>query len=707
MARDRKPKRYGRLSKSGNTSHVSRATPPEPGAGNYRPTRDYPPSGADEFTRPVQPRPARPAPPGEDDFPTAVHQGRPYRDGRYAEPHHPEPRYSEPRYSEPRYTDPRHSEPHSEPRYAEPRYPDRRDDPYYDPPPRRDPRYSDDRRYDERYRDSRYPDERYRDDRYPDDHYRNQRYPDDHYPDERYRDGRYPDERYRDDRYPDDRYPDDRRAGAAPGAPGTPPGTADPTRPVTAGGAAIVLGKAAVQGTNKAARAVTNRVITASRARGAQESGLTALIWNQVLSYGTDAMITVSLAGTVFFGASSHAQRGNVLLYLLITMAPFAVIAPVIGPALDRLQHGRRWTMAFTGIGRCILALVMAAHATDLLVLYPCALGSLVLSKAYGVVRAAAAPRLVPRGMTLTEANARLTIFGLGSTLVLGAVVGAIIKVTGSYSAGLVLTAVGFAACAFFAFRLPKQVDSAAAAPRQPKPPRSPQHTPRSARLVSWAGRGFPPHLVVAMQGQSALRLLSGMLTIYLAFYVESTSHGLTGVLQLGLVIGAAGVGNFLGTAIGTRLKMERPEMIVVIAVLVSGLVCFLAALAFSPMVASVGMLVASIGNALGKIALDALIQRDVVESQRSSAFGRSETFLQLAWVIGAALAVVLPSHHGDGPIGFCVAGGIVLAAGIVTGLRFRTASSAATRSMTSATAHDDRRPPQGPGGSVVPRNVD
>ena len=70
------------------------------------------------------------------------------------------------------------------------------------------------------------------------------------------------------------------------------------------------------------------------------------LIWNQVLSYGTDAMITVALAGTVFFGASPHAQRGNVLLYLLITMAPFALIAPVIGPALDRLQHGRRWTMA-------------------------------------------------------------------------------------------------------------------------------------------------------------------------------------------------------------------------------------------------------------------------------------------------------------------------------------------------------------------------
>ncbi len=44
-----------------------------------------------------------------------------------------------------------------------------------------------------------------------------------------------------------------------------------------------------------------------------------------MLSYGTDAMVTVALASTVFFGASAHAQRGHVLLYLLVTMAPFAV----------------------------------------------------------------------------------------------------------------------------------------------------------------------------------------------------------------------------------------------------------------------------------------------------------------------------------------------------------------------------------------------
>ena len=468
----------------------------------------------------------------------------------------------------------------------------------------------------------------------------------------------------------------------------------------TVGKAAVTLGKATVNGTHKAARTVTRKVISLSEADGAKEAGLTALIWNQVLSYGTDAMITVALAGTVFFGASSSAQRGNVLLYLLVTMAPFAVVAPVIGPALDRLQHGRRWTMAGTAIGRAVLALIMAMHPTDLLVLYPCALGSLVLSKAYGVLRAAAAPRLVPANMTLTAANAKLTIFGLGSTIVLGGLVGAIIKVTGSYSAGLVVTAIGFSACAFFAFQLPKQVDSAQPAPRHPGEPVRPRaqvKVPPLTRIREWAKRGFAAHLVIALQGQSVLRLLSGMLTIYLAFYVESTKHGLAGVLELGGVVGAAGLGNFIGTAIGTRLRMAKPEALIVICTVIGFATLFVAALTFSVFVAIVAMLVVSALNSLSKIALDSLIQNDVIETLRSSAFGKSETFLQLAWVIGAALGVALPSTStGDGTIAFVVAAVITGAVAAVVVLRSRALAQPAAAG-----------PAPGQPGADLPRSVD
>jgi hypothetical protein len=446
-----------------------------------------------------------------------------------------------------------------------------------------------------------------------------------------------------------------------------------------ANGGAAGLARSAVTGTGRAARLVTRKVISASRADGADESGLTALIWNQVLSYGTDAMIAVALAGTVFFGASAHAQRGNVLLYLLITMAPFAVVAPVIGPALDRFQHGRRWTMAATAVGRAVLALIMAAHPSELLVLYPCALGSLVLSKAYGVVRAAAAPRLVPPGLTLTETNARLSIFGLGSTMVAGAFVGVLIKVSGSYTFGLVVTAMAYGVCAFFAVRLPGQVDSPVHVtgplptgtlptghPNAPLPPASAMRdVPLLERLRIWATRGFADHLVMALQGESVLRFLSGLLTIFLAFYVEATAHGWRAALELGAVIGAAGLGNITGTGVGTKLKLRRPEAVIVVAAATAAVTCVLVAVIFNITMAVIGMLVSAITNSISKIALDAVIQRDVAESLRTSAFARSETFLQLSWVLGAAVGVVLPVHSG-GFLGFLV-GAIVV--GLVTTL--------------------------------------
>ncbi len=469
--------------------------------------------------------------------------------------------------------------------------------------------------------------------------------------------------------------------GALP--PGAQPGTQPPKPTVT---------RAIMSRSSELARGVTHKVINASRSDGAHESGLTALIWNQVMSYGTDAMITVALAGTVFFGASAHAQRGNVLLYLLVTMAPFAVVAPVIGPALDRVQHGRRWAMAGTAIGRAVLAAIMAQHPTELLVLYPCALGSLVLSKAYSVIRAAAAPRLVPPGMTLVEANARLSIFGLGSALIGGAFIGIVIKSTGSYSVGLGVTALAFGACGFFALRLPKQIDSASPGERMKRPPRPPGQ-PRVAplgRIGGWARRGFAPAVITALQGESTMRFLSGFLTIFLAFHIETTSHGLDAALALGGVVIGAGAGNFVGTGIGTRVRLAHPEIVIMICGAIAAVTCLFTAILFAIPFAIIAMFVSSSTNSLAKIALDAVIQRDVAEALRSSAFARSETFLQLAWVLGAAIAVLLPSDNGS--LGFWIAGAVVGVTTVLVLLR--------NRAMRRASSAPGWQPPPG---SVAP----
>ena len=46
-----------------------------------------------------------------------------------------------------------------------------------------------------------------------------------------------------------------------------------------------------------------------------------------------DVAMVVSLAGSLFFSISPDAARSKVLLYLLVSFAPFAIVAPLIGPS--------------------------------------------------------------------------------------------------------------------------------------------------------------------------------------------------------------------------------------------------------------------------------------------------------------------------------------------------------------------------------------
>ena len=56
-----------------------------------------------------------------------------------------------------------------------------------------------------------------------------------------------------------------------------------------------------------------------------------------------------------------------VALSLILTIAPFAVVAPFLGPAIDRLQGGRRFIVLGTALGRVVSCIFMAAAVHSLL----------------------------------------------------------------------------------------------------------------------------------------------------------------------------------------------------------------------------------------------------------------------------------------------------------------------------------------------------
>src|SRR3954467_10021335 len=427
----------------------------------------------------------------------------------------------------------------------------------------------------------------------------------------------------------------------------------------------ITVTRVAVARTRQLTTAGARRVRAASRADGAGETGLTQLLWVNALHMAGDAMIAVSLAGTLFFAASTDAQRGNVALYLLVTMAPFAVLAPVIGPALDRMQRGRRWALAASLVGRAVLALVMATHFDDLY-LYPAALGVLVLSKSHNVLRAAVVPRVLPEAMSLTSANARLSVFGLATAAVAGGVGAGIASVLG-FDWELGATAAVFLVGGAFAFRLPHHVDV----------PTGELQADVLTTAEIPVGRGrrrrVSPHVVLALRANAALRGLGGFLTIFAAFLVQATfPGGWEATLALGALAVAAGVGSFAGTGAGSRLHAAAPDRLALFSAATAAAVTVLAAVFYSFAMAAAVVLVSSITNALGKVSLDAIIQREVPESLRASAFARSETWLQLAWVVGGGLGIALPPI---GWLGFTVTAGLlVLAVGLVLWGRQRDA---------------------------------
>ncbi len=127
------------------------------------------------------------------------------------------------------------------------------------------------------------------------------------------------------------------------------------------------------------------------------------LALTHVLMTAGDTMFAVSLAGSLFFSISPTAAKDKVLLYLLLTMGPFAVVAPALGPLIDRSRGARRAMVVASAVGRAALCPFLARDIHSLL-LFPEAFAMLVLSKVYLVTKGALVPEMAALGM-LDEAT--------------------------------------------------------------------------------------------------------------------------------------------------------------------------------------------------------------------------------------------------------------------------------------------------------------
>jgi hypothetical protein len=436
--------------------------------------------------------------------------------------------------------------------------------------------------------------------------------------------------------------PDDDPTIVTPGLDGTRVGPPDPEDALQRG--MRVFRRSAGRGMD-AADAVYERIQRVTHADGAGESGLAHVLEMGTVINAGDLLVTLALANSLFFSVQPNEARSKVALYLLITMVPFTLLAPLIGPLLDRLRGGRRFALAVTALIRALLCLVMAKTiGGGGLTLYPAAFGLLLASKAYGVSRAAVIPRVLPPGTTLVRANSRISMTALASTAVatpIGAGLGAI---------GPQWT-LGFAALIFFlgtwlAIRLPKVVDSdegelkAQLRKRDRGPDATVAESMPNRRL-----RSVGPSVLLALRATATLRAFSGFLSLFMAFLVRSHPlGGLKNLTAVGVFAAAVFAGSAMGSFLGAWLKSRAPEAIITSAVALTAVTAIVAAFFYGLPMVLVLAAVAGLAPSLAKLSLDALLQRDTLERVRTSAFARSETLLQLAWVLGGALGLAMPS---------------------------------------------------------------
>lgn len=333
-----------------------------------------------------------------------------------------------------------------------------------------------------------------------------------------------------------------------------------------------------------------------------------------------DALVAVSLAGTLFFSVPVGEARDRVGLYLLITMTPFALLAPVIGPLLDRWSGAYRVAIVFAAAGRAVLAMYMATRV-DRLLLYPLAFGMLVLSRTHGVTRAALVPHALPEARTPMWGNARLSVTSIGAASLGGAVGAGLHRWLGPGAtlrfAAVVFT--GGAVCAAM-LRGRSHVDPAERA--------------RSTRSP------LPTDVLAGGAATAASRGALGFLAFFLAFALRQSGEGVRGFALVGIATGAGTLaGSLLAPALRALVR-ELPLLLGSLAAIAAG--SLVIARHFDLRGAAIVAGIAGMFTATARLGFDSLVQTRAPEAVRARTFARFETIFQLCWVAGAGLATAI-----------------------------------------------------------------
>lgn len=353
-----------------------------------------------------------------------------------------------------------------------------------------------------------------------------------------------------------------------------------------------------------------------------------------------EAIMAIALADSLFLSISPDAARSKVLLFLAVSMAPFAIVAPLIGPAVDRMRGGQRLVVILVSVVRAGVMVAMMFNV-DSLWLFPLAFAALILAKGYSIAKSALVPTTVSGDAELIRANSSLGQVA-GIVGFLAAIPAGILQLI-STSVTLGFGALVFLGGGIAAFRLPRVVLASSRAQSR-----------EVAELHS-------PQIVRAAYTMRVLRACVGFMFFHMAFWLRGQTAG---TLWFGFAVACASLctlaGNTVAPALRSRINVESMLLFALVVIAAVGCVT-----GYSGSLTA-GIILVSVVNgiaAIGRLAFESIVQRDAPDANRGRAFARFETQNQLAWVLGGLLPVLLtPSGHvGFFAVGVAGIGGLVM----------------------------------------------
>jgi hypothetical protein len=432
-------------------------------------------------------------------------------------------------------------------------------------------------------------------------------------------------------------------------------------------------------------RRLTNLVRSAVGALFDQDQPFGRLALVHTIFSGGTTLVTISLAGSLFFSVTASESKSRVLLYLLLTIAPFAVVAPLLSPLLDRGATARRAGIGVASGGSAVLALFMASDLKSFL-LFPEAFGILVLSKLYLIGKAALVPSMTETDDDLASANAKLAVLAAVAGFAVSPIGVGLLQLGAQWV--LRLTFVAFVMGAVAAVRLPRPHGL-------PAPSKSLGHLDEGGRRGARAGTGtavqlpgqvpgsagspgaliyrprwgaprhervdvakerrrlglplIVPQVTVALGAMTVLRACFGFLTFFLAFALKNQGAA---AWWYGFILLASGIGGLLGSVSVPVVRRRLSEQGIILAALcVTAFFAVLVGLSGSRGAQPVLALVVGLSSTGAKPAFDSIAQTYVPPAALGRAFARFETQLQLGWVLSALLAVIFSFQLRQGDI--------------------------------------------------------